>query len=581
MPRPFSFTATSFSSVNKSDGIENLSPQVNRVGSCTLSNATNVRFTPNGGVGNRSGFTQLVDMATSAKVDDCTTLKKFDVTFWKSGTKIHVATKAQLDLGLSYDIGLTRTATEKDYLFPHDSDVFATNETDNFTRIAVSKATLAIADTDVVITVDDIGQFASGGGTVYINGDSIAYTGVSGSNLTGVTGIATGGHAVNSIITQTSAPAGAPKGYCMGELEGSALVGLGSSLHASLPSTDQEPELFYDFNIANGATVKRLQGDIKCIKTGLRVAMIGMIDGIDVSTGFEPNTGGLVTVPLTRVHGVPNNRCIVEFDNKFAVLTNEGRVLIAADGLNGFELIDNPNTRQNFDYPVSKYIRDNKDQEDNSQNFVHYNPASKLLKATILMKSGLTQDFVCQTEIGAWSIDDSKNIRCRTNVQGAEYAGDDSDDKIHRDEYGTTDNGTPIISTITTGKLRLGSRGITGDFLNLTYGGTLSANGVFKQRVIYNDVIEENQIMAEDMVELGQMSLSSGVSLGEGDMGAEVMGGEGDQTEVFSFNRPTEIMFDTESVQLEWEISDEGGKLEMRFFELSGETENVLLTNNS
>ena len=581
MPSPFSFTATSFGTLNVSDGVENLSPQVNRAGSCTLSRATNVRFTEKGGVGNRSGFTQLVDMATSAKVDDCTTLKKFDVTFWKSGTKIHVATKAQLDLGLSYDIGLTRTATEKDYLFPHDSDVFATNETDDFTRIAVSKATLVILDTDVTITVDDIGQFASGGGTVYINGDSIAYTGVAGSNLTGVTGIATGGHAVNSIITQTSAPSGAPKGYCMGELEGSALVGKGSVLHASLPSSDQNPEFFYDFVLANGATAKRLQGDITCIKTGLRVSMIGMLDAIDVSTGFEPNTGALITVPLTRVHGVPNNRCIVEFDNKFAVLTNEGRVLLAADGLNGFELIDNPNTKQNFDYPVSKYIRDNKDQEDNSQNFVHYNPASKLLKATILMKSGLTQDFVCQTEIGAWSIDDSKNIRCRTNVQGAEYAGDDSDDKIHRDEYGTTDNGTPIISTITTGKLRLGVSGNTGDYLSLVFGGTLTANGVFKQRIIYNDVIDENQIMAEDMVELGQMSLSSGVSLGEGEMGAEVMGGEGDQTEVFSFNRPTEIMFDSESVQLEWEISDEGGRMELRYFTLGGETEGISLINAS
>lgn len=576
----FSFTAPAFSTIDKSSGIENLSPQVNRLSACTLSNATNVRFTSEGGVQNRSGFTQLVDMATSAKVDDCTTLKKFDVTFWKSGTKIHVATKAQLDLGLSYDIGLTRTATEKDYLFPHDSDVFVTNETDSFTRIAVSKATLAIADSDVIITVDDITQFAASG-NIYVNGDVIAYTGVSGSTLTGVTGIATGGHAVNSIITQTSAPSGAPKGYCMGELEGSALVGLNSNLYASLPSTDQNPEYFYDFAVANGATVKRLQGEIRCIKTGLRVAMIGMLDGIDVSTGFETNTGALLTVPLTRVHGVPNNRCIAEFDNKFAILTNEGRILIAADGMNGFEIMDNPNTKQNFDYPVSRYIRENKDQEDNSQNFVHYNPASKLLKACILMNTGLTEEFVCQTEIGAWSIDNSKNIRCRTNVQGAEYAGDDSDDKIHRDEYGTTDNGTPIISTITTGKLRLGSRGVTGDYLSLTYGGTLSANGIFKQRIIHNSNIEEEEIMAEDMVEAGQMSLTSGISLGEGTLGAETMGGEGDQTEVFSFNQLHEMMIEAESIQLEWEISDEGGKLEIRYFELSGETENQLLINPS
>jgi len=576
MPRQFSFTGTSFATLDTSSGIERLSPQVNRPSSCTLSNAFNARFSSDGGVRNRSGFTQLVDVGTSAKVDDCTTLKKYDVSFWKSGTKIFVATKAQLDLGLAYDIGVTRTATEKDFLYPHESDVFATNETDSFTRIAVAKATVAIGASDTEITVDDTGQFTTSG-TVYINGDSISYSGKSATQLTGVTGLASA-HAINSIITQTSTPSGAPKGYCMGEIEGSSLVGLGASVHVSLGETDGQPELFYDFNTNNGATIKRMQGNVRCIKTGLRVVMIGMIDGIDVSEGFEPNTGGLITVPLSRVHGVPNNRCIVEFDNKFAILTNEGRILIAVNGLNGFELIDNPDTKRNFDYPVSKYIRENKDQEDNSQNFIHYNPASKLLKATILMKSGLTQDIVAQTEIGAWSIDDSKNIRCRTNVQGAEYAGDDSDDKIHRDEYGTTDNGTPIISTFTTGRLRTGA---TADYLNLTYNGTLSANGVFKQRIIYNDAVSEEEIFAEDMVEDGQMSLASGVSLGEGDIGAETVGGEGVATEVFSFTYPYELMIEAEYVQLEWQITDEGGSLEIRGFTLSGETENSLLINPS
>lgn len=576
----FNFTGTGFKTLDTSSGIESLQPFANSESPCTLSNAFNVRFTSEGGVRNRQGFTQLVDVGTSAKVDDACTLTKYNVSFWKSGTKIFVATKAQLDLGLAYDIGLTRTATEKDFLFPHDSDVYATNETDTYTRIAVAKATVAIADTDVVITVDDTGQL-SASGNVYINGDVIAYTGKTATQITGVTGIATGGHAINSIITQTTAIASAPKGTCIGELEGAALVGKGSTLHASLTATDGEPELFYDFAIANGATAKRMSSDIKCIKTGLRVAMIGMIGGIDVSTGFEINTLALITTPLSRVHGVPNNRCIVETDKVFVILTNEGRILLAADGTNGFELIDNPDTKKNFDYPVAKYIANNKDQTDNSQNFAHYNPASKLLKVTILMKSGLTEEIVCQMDIGAWSIDTSKNIRCRTNVEGSEYAGDDTSDKIHADEAGTTDNGTPIISTITTGRLRLGRKGVTGDYLNLTYGGTLSANGVFTQRIIYNDAVSEEMILGDDMVEDGQMSLTSGISLGEEGMGAEVVGGEWDATEVFTFTYPYEMMVEAEYVQLEWVISDEGGKLELRYFDLTGEHDSELLINVS
>lgn len=577
----FSFTATAFSTISTSDGIENLSPAVNRPGPATLSTAYNVRFTEEGGVRNRDGITQMVDLATSAKVDDGCTLKKYEVSFWKSGTGIYIATRAQLEVGNAYSIGATRTASEKDFLFPHDSDVYATNTTDSFLRIAVAKATVAIADVDVTITVDDVGQFASGGGTVYINGDAISYTGVGATTLTGVTGIQTGGHAINSIITQTTTISGAPKGYCMGELEGSGLVGKGSLLYGSLPSTDQNPEYFYDFTVTSGATIKRLSGDIKCIKSGIRVAMIGMLDGIDVSTGFEPNTGALLTSPLSRVHGVPNNRCIVEFDNKFAVLTNEGRILIAMQGQTGFELLDSPDKRQNFDYPVAGYIKENKDSLDNSVNFLHYNPATKILKATILMNTGITEDIVCQTDIGAWSIDNSKNIRCRLNLQECEFAGDDSDDKIHKDEYGYTDNSFPIISRITTGKLRLGRKGVTGDYLNLVYGGVLSENGQFYQRIIHNDVIDEELILAENMVANGQMAISETVSFGEGEMGNEQLGGPGSETDVFPFNFPYEMMFDAESVQLEWEISDDGAKAEFRYFDISGETDDELLINVS
>jgi len=577
MPQGFSFTAPSFRTLDTSSGLENLFPGPNSPRSCTLSAAYNVRFTKDGGARNRPGFTEMADVGTSAKVDDCATMSIYGVSFWKSGTKIFQATKDNIDGGISYDVGLTRTATEKDYLFVHEKSVFATNPTDSFTRIAVSKITAINSGTGAFsLTTGDGDFFASG--TVYIRGVQVTGGTLSGDDFSGCTGL-TGSMAVGDIVTQTSSPSGAPKGYCMGELEGSALVGIGSTVQVSLPSTDQEPELFWDFNLSNGATAKRLSSNVRCIKTGLGVAMIGLSDGIDVATGFTA-FGALLTNPLSRVHKVPNNRCITEMDREFAILTSDGRILVAMNGQNGFEIVDDPNNpRNNFDYFIQGYIQQNKDQTDNSLNSIFYNPVTKTLKATILMKDGLTQDIICQRDIGAWSIDDSKNFRCRTMIDGSEYGGDDTDDKIHRDEYGTTDNGTPIISRITTGRLRLGRKGVTGDFLNLVYGGTLSENGVFKQRIIHNDAIEEEEIMGEDMVEDGQMSLSSGVSLGEGDMGAETAGGDPDATEVYTFNYPYEMMVDAEYVQLEWEISDEGTQFELRYFDLSGEHEAELLTN--
>lgn len=579
MPSAFTFSAPSFASLDTSSGIENLSPSVNKAESCTLSAALNVRFTENGGWKPRDGFTQVVDLASSAKVDDCVTLPVWDVTFWKSGTKIFYGYKSDIDAGTTYDTGLTRTASEKDFLYAHERKVYATNETDSYTRIAVSRLTAVNSGAGTFSLESGDGDFFASG-TVVIRGVSVTGGTLSGDNMTGCTGL-TGAMAIGDIVIQTSTPSGAPKAYCMADFEGSALVGFGDTVFASLPSTDREPELFDDFTLANGATAKRLSGRVRCIKTGLKVALIGMLNGIDVAPGFEPITGALLTSPLSRVHGVPNNRCIVEMDNKFAILTNEGRILIALNGLNGFELVDNPDTRKNFDYPIAGYMKSNKDQTDNSQNFLHYNPATKTLKATVLMKTGITEDIICQTDIGAWSIDDSKNMRCRLNVQGAEYAGDDSGDKIHRDDYGYTDNGAPIVSRVTTGKLRLGRKGVTGDYLNLVYGGVLSENGQFTQRIIHNDVVDEEVIMAENMIEDGQMTLAPSVSLGEGEMGAETIGGEGSETEVFGFNFPYEMMVDAESVQLEWEVSDEGSKVEIRYFELSGEHEGETLINVS
>ena len=577
MPQQFSFLAPSFATLDVTSGIENLNPMANKAQPCTLSAALNVRFTEEGGVQNRDGFTQVTDLGTSAKVDDCVTLPVWDVSFWKSGTTIRYGYKTDIDAGISYATGLTRTAGEKDFLYAHERNVYATNETDAYTRIAVSR--LSAVDSGAAtfsLSTGDGDFFASG--TVIIRGISVTDGTLTGDNMAGTTGL-TAAMAIGDIVIQTATPTGAPRGYCMAELEGSALVGRGDSVFASLPSTDREPELFDDFVIANGATAKRLSGRVRCIKSGLKVALIGMLNGIDVAPGYEPNTGALLTSPLSRVHGVPNNRCIVEMDNKFAILTNEGRILIALNGLNGFELIDNPNTSQNFDYPIAGYIKKNKEQTDNSQNFLHYNPLSKALKTTILMKNGLTEDIVCQTDIGAWSIDDSKNIRCRLNLQGSEYAGDDSDDKIYQDDSGYTDNGAPIVSRITTGRLRLGRKGVTGDYLMLNYGGVLSENGQFTQRIIHNDVIDEEIIMAEDLIADGQMTITPSVSLGEGEMGAEIIGGEGSETEVFGFNIPYEMMVEGEYIQLEWEISDEGSKAEIRFFELSGEHEGEILLN--
>jgi len=64
-----------------------------------------------------------------------------------------------------------------------------------------TKANGVILDSDTEIDLDNAASF-SDSGTIQINGDSISYTGKSSNQLTGVTGIATGGHADDSYVFQ-------------------------------------------------------------------------------------------------------------------------------------------------------------------------------------------------------------------------------------------------------------------------------------------------------------------------------------------------------------------------------------------
>ncbi|MEO5366371.1 MAG: hypothetical protein H7831_08460 [Magnetococcus sp. WYHC-3] len=563
--------------------MENLPPFVNKGEPCKLSWATNVRFTRDGGVSNRLGFEEKADLATSAKIDDIIKLPTLGgIMFAKSGTGIFQSVNGST----WYTVGLTRTAAAREFLYSHEKDVFATNGTDNYTRIACSKVTTTFADTDVEITVDDIAQFAISG-TVYIDGDAIGYTGVSGSKFTGVTGIVAGGHAAGAIVTQTSSPSGAPNGTWIAELEGSAIVGNGATVYVSNPATKWEPELFYDFSLTTGGTSKRIDSDTTAGVAGLGAVLIGTKRGMDIATGFQADAGGLLIRTLSKVHPIPNARCLCEGEREFYALTDAGRILPIMNLDTGFQVVDDPNNpRNNLDFPVQKYIRENKDPDDNSQNFIHYDPASRELTVCLLLTTGITAEFVLQRDLGAWSLDTTKTFSCKTNFKDRVYCGSDSTGKIYLDNEGVTDAGTVITSRIVTGKLRLGRKGVTGDYLLLKSGGLLNATGEFYQRIYINSGSTplEELITADALQSDGNMDVTTGVPVGSGTVGAETIGTAGETVDAYRFDLPYEILFSAEEIQLEWEIYGDtasGTQFELRYFDFSGETEAALIVPHS
>lgn len=553
-------------------GPESLGPVVNKPGPARLLVCENGRFTREGGVRTRNGYQEQVDMMLGAKVDDMETEPVTNTLFVKCGTKILHNNGSGVAF---YTVGVTQTASEKTFLFPYRKNVFAVNLTDSSVRIAVSTvaAINSGAGTFSVKTGDGAGVlFASG--TVYIRGIAVTGGTLSTDDFSGCSGL-TAAMQVGDIVTQTSTPSGMPKGTCMAEFEGSAIVGNGTSLHWSEPSSPASPERFWTFP---ALYVKSMPSDVRAIKAGNSVLLIAMKRGMQYSNGFDQTTGVLYTLPITDTFGVPNARCLAQMDDEFAAQTNDGRTLPVAQTDAGFKVIANPeDPRQDMDYPVQGYIQKNLDRETLDENFLHYDPGTRELSSVIRMNTGLTREFVLQRDIRAWSNDTGKNFRCKVNYNGRTYAGDDSDSLIHLDNEGWTDNLVPINFRVTTGFLRASRKGITCDYLEHDFGGLLNLTGQFYMRVILDGSVVENKLFkaigTAGLMTKMLMDVQTGIAVGGGQVGAEQIGSGGSVADAFKFDVPYEFMGDAEAAQIEWETTDEATILELRYFDLSGETE--------
>lgn len=579
MPKPVSFAAQSFETLDTSRGPESLGPAANRPGPARLSVVENGRFTQHGGVRIRGGFEQKADLSLDAAVDDLEVQTMFDALFAKCSTKI----EHTLDGETFYDIGLTQAAAEKTFLFPFRKDMFAVNQTNDGARIACS--TVAAIDSGAgtfSLRGGDGSGFVSG--TVYIRGIAVTGGTLSTDSFSGCSGL-TASMAVGDIVTQTSTPSNFPKGTCMAELEGSAVVGGVSAdptaLYWSEPSSPASPELFYNFPTAYK---KSMPSPVTALKSSDSVLLIGMKRGLQYSSGFDLTTGALLTLPLANSSGfgVPNARCVAATEDGFVILTDTGRILLASQTDAGFRIVLNPNNpKADMDYPVQGFIQKNMDRVNLDENFIHYDSGSREISATIRLNNGVTREFVFQRDIGAWSTDTGKNFRCKAVFMGRTYAGDDSDSLLHLDGEGWTDNGIPINFRILTGLLRGAMKGITIDYLMHHFGGVLNATGKFFMRVILDgSVVENREFTATELRQKGLMDVMTGVGVGGGQVSAEQIGSGGQVADVFKFDVPYEFMGEGEQAQVEFETTDEATILELRYLSLEGETEGESLLTN-
>jgi len=574
MTKSITTSAPTFNRMDRTSGVENLPPT-------TLYLAENMRFNREGGVYTRDGIEKTATIGTSAKIDNMVTQAEFDAMFLKSGTGIYQS----LDGENWYSIGVTRTASERDRFHYHDLDVFATNQTDAYLHIACSVATVAIADTDTEITVKNIDQFSAGGGTVYIRGDSITYTGTNTGNkqLTGVTGIASGGHPVGSLITETATPSGAPKGSAIAELEGSCLVGgtldKPAVVYYGDAATLANPELFYAFS--GGASGSKLtSSSVTAIKESAGVAIIGMKKGIDYAYGFDTTTNALLTRSLSRSKGIPNQECITIVDDLIVAYTGGNVIAISASVDTGAQIIeDKSDPRNNYDYEIAGELV--MADEDQSGSYIEYDDKRREVTLSCSV-NGTVKKYVKNKDTGAWTIDSGKPFGCVTYLNGQKYAGSASSDSVYKDNTGTTDDDIPIFHRMLTGITSIDQELMTSENLMDVFGGLISGAGSFTHRIyVDGNKFYDKEFDSVYLQENGYMDVSAGVPIGAGEIGAETIGFGNTSPDTFRFTLPIEILLTGERIQREWEIFSQGTQFELRKSRLVSETEGELELTNS
>lgn len=562
---PASIQAEAIKRLDMTSGNENLPAD-------TLFRAENVRFTNEGRCETRLGFRLLATLGSNAKVDNMVTHLPTETMFAKSGTKIYQSTDWE---DHAYDIGLTRTASEADAMESIAKNVYITNQTDNFTRIAVSKVSAINSGAGTFsVTTGDGENFASG--TVYIRGTAITGGTLSTDAFSGASGL-TASMAIGDIVTQTSEPNGAPKGNAITELEGSTIVSNKASkphvLGYSAARTDDDPQFAYDFT-ANGAGIKDVISDAIALGKVKGGILIGTKRNILFSPGFDVNTGALITSEVTAAHGVHNFRAFAQGEKVTYVLTNTNRILPIINDQDGVQILDPKQEKKALDYPVRSFLL-NLD-TDQSNSFIFFNPIRGEVHAQVF-ENALSRELVFDESLGVWARDTGKTFQCRTILNGKVYAGSDNTDEIYVDNDGRTDNTIPIESFFTTGNLTTKPKSRTFEFNGLIFSGLMSLSGEFILKVKVRDDTIEHTFTAADMIEKGYMSASGGQYIGNGNIGSAAIGSAGSVVEASAFTIPFDFLLEGESIQIEIEVTDEATSFAWGDYIINPPEEDMLL----
>lgn len=510
-----------------------------------LKTAQNLRYLESGGFYTRPGYLDSENSTGEAKKwDGLYAMEDNSLVFAVTNGKIfHNGSGSMNSLIFS-----SLTAGKTTFMDEYNGDVYLTNTTDGFRRIAISTLQSALtAGVSTTLTVEG-GQgwrFGSSG-IINVNGDDITYTSRTNDVLTITAATVTNNHAIGEYVTEMSAPAGAPNGSALAfYAEKCFVIGVpGTSGNKYTSSTAfysetaiaSTPEKVYSF-LSSGRELIGKGGDLIAIISGRDNLFLFKRKSIEYVYSIDASSGAPLHKEISSIYGVPGPFCVTQMGNLIVFFTGKELKTIGFQS----EAASTFTIDSFFDKKIQKTLQ--LLDEDQSDAILIFDKKRKLLK----LWANYSGQRVCFVYFlptkanndkrfsGAWSIDIGKDADRATVWKNDIYWS--SADLLFRDEFGLDDNGSPIHVVMETKEFTAGNFIEPDEWQKVALVGAMSEGGSFDLTVY----VDNTPVATENVTAANLITATGGYPIGQSPIGYQTLGGGGDGSiTIYPFNFPFE-----------------------------------------
>jgi hypothetical protein len=509
-----------------------------------LKTAQNIRVLENGGWFTRPGYIDAgLSTGENARFDGLYALDDNSLVFGIINGKIyHNGTGSMNSLIYS-----SMTAGKSTEMKEYNGDVYLTNTTDGFKRIAIStlQNNLTAGVTGFLTVAAGQGWRFPTSGTVNINGDDITYSSRTNDILTIDASTVAVNHIIGEPVVEVTSVSGvngsdldfyAEKCFVTGVPGASGNTYTDSVAFYSETATAANPEKVYDFPTGNRELIGKGGGITAIISTRdnmfiFKKRSIEYVYSIDVTSGAPLHK------EISSIYGVPGPGCVCQMGNLVVFFTGKE---IKTIGLQS-ETVNTFTIDPYFDKKIQRTLQNlDEDQSDavlifdNKRKYLklwaNYNGNRICFIYFVPTKANNSKRFS-----GAWSIDIGKSADRAIIWKDDLYWS--STDIIFQDEFGQDDNGAPISVVVESKEYTANNFFEDDEWRKLALIGAMGENSQFDLYIyVGNTIVAEHTVTASELI-----TPIGGFPIGTSVIGYNVVGGgrTGSAT-VYPFDFPFE-----------------------------------------